>query len=67
MELDKLKGEGGKTSGSATGVDHSLKRMEGFLSKIVMHLKSGIDMPIDQARNMDLMPSIYCEVGYSKT
>ena len=63
FELDKLKGEG-KTSGS---VDHSLKRMEGFLNKIVTHLKCGFDMPIDHARNLELMPSIYCEVGYSKT
>ena len=37
-----------------------------FVSKIVVHLHSGYDMPIDQARSHDLMPSVYCEVGYSK-
>ena len=62
MELEKLQEKGdGRTS-----IDHSQKRMEGFLSKIVTHLKCGVDMPIDIAKKGELLPSIYCEVGYSK-
>ena len=37
-----------------------------FINRIVVNLKAGYDMPIDPQNNFMLMPSVFCEFGYSK-
>lgn len=42
------------------------RREKKFVNKILVDIKSGFDMPIDPLRGYEVMPSIYCEVGYLK-
>lgn len=36
-----------------------------LVNRLVVDLKCGFDMPLDLTQNMQLLPSVYCEVSYS--
>lgn len=36
-----------------------------LVNRFVVDLKCGFDMPLDLTQNMQLLPSVYCEVSYS--
>jgi hypothetical protein len=36
-----------------------------LVNRFVVDLKCGFDMPLDLTQNLQLLPSIYCEVSYS--
>jgi len=36
------------------------------VNKVLVDVKGGYDMPIDPIRGYEVMPSIYCEFGYSR-
>lgn len=58
MQMSKLQND------QAKGLEK--EKTKPFINRIVVNLKSGYDMPIDPLNNFMLMPSVFCEFGYSK-